>query len=149
MTLLDSADTEHSHHCRKFYWTLQKRVCYMPLGPNLLRSMLATLTHEDIRNSSNKQISNASQLHRLFQSLKIFSIGRYPKKKREEPGSPIQSPATGLENLGIPLMRFGDLLNNTCRVHFLGLHYELLSDPSILFGQVLFHLPVCLSIFLY
>lgn len=129
MTPLDSADIGHFHPHRKFYWTVQKRVCALVSQCLSQESCYLLSLVEGIWNSSDKPISNASQPHKLFQS----------------PGSPIQSPATGLGNLGIPLTRFRDL-KNTCGIRFPGVQYELLTDPSILFGQVPFHLPVCLSI---
>ena len=85
-----------------------------------------------------------SKLHGLFLSIKYLLLEDTQRWRGKNTGNPIQSLVTGLGNSGIPLMRFWDFLKNTYGIHFPGMCCELLSDPSILFCQALFHLPAYL-----
>ena len=105
--------------------------------------MLAALIHWGYQEFL-RHISNASKLHGLFLSIKYLLLEDTQRWRGKNTGNPIQLPVSGLGNSGIPLMRFWDFLKNTYGIHFPGMCCELLSHPSILFCQVLFHLPAYL-----
>ena len=117
-----------------FYWTAQiqnisiiaessvgqrRREFVLCLGVQISfpGSMLAAFFHWGYQESL-RQISNASQLHGLFLSVKYLLLEDTQRWREKNTGNPIQSPITGLGNLGIPLMRFWGFLKNTYGVHF-------------------------------